>query len=82
MLQRLIKEVVDRYAEDPSCAGVLVSWIEGSMWYMSIQRYKKAYGEGKTLVVSERNEEWDVCLMMLVLAFCEEDVELKERILG
>lgn len=66
-LQELVKDVVARFAADPTAASVALSWLEDrQLWYASVARYTGKYAEGKRVVAKATGETMEACLAALV----------------
>lgn len=63
----LVITVCDTLKGDPSSPGVLVSFLPDGRWYLSIQRYTKAYGEGKVIICKTTGPTFDKALRNLCI---------------
>lgn len=60
----LMKAVTEYYKTDPCTPSVTCSWL-GDVWYVSICRYTKKYGDGKVVVCKTTGRNLKQCICVL-----------------
>ncbi len=57
LIQLLIRSICEKYPNDPSMPGIVLSWLPGmKMYYVSITRYAALYGNGAKSICSAKSE--------------------------
>lgn len=80
LLQTLVAAVVNEFPRDPSAPSILISWLQrDQLWYASIVRYARAFGEGKTVVVNVKAASVGEALKRLAKAWIG-DPEPKKKL--
>lgn len=69
MNPQFVEFVAETFAEDPTRAGVVCSYLEDGRYYMSVVRYHEAYAQNKEIVARATDADFSECFRSLVQEF-------------
>jgi len=71
-LEELVKLVPAYYAEDPTAAGITISWVEDEeKFYASVCRFREPFGKGKQVLACEYGETLEGAIRGTVNNWCK-----------